>query len=155
MSQDSAKSDESQTSATHACIPETSSCPIDIRPHQSSTKVQPWSGQTSAFGSAPPKRFSASRSSTFSSPSNLSISVGKSFTTWDDPTRCAFISDTDLCSSDEDGLENAPLEPKPQLPVMPLLKIEKGDLSRQAHRIKQRRVAKKTLPKIKESSEEK
>lgn len=158
MSQDTAKSNESQTSATQACIPETSSCPIDIRPRQSLTKVQPWFGQTSVFGSAPPKQFSASRSRIFSTPNDLSRSVGKSFTTWDDPTRCAFIRDTDLHSSNENGvtiLENAPLEPKPQSPVMSLLKIEKGDLSRQAHRVKQMRAAKKTLSKIKESSEEK
>ncbi|KAF2804446.1 uncharacterized protein BDZ99DRAFT_481259 [Mytilinidion resinicola] len=149
MSQDTAEPNQLQASVPQACIPETSSCPIDIRPSESSTGVQPSSGQALAFSSAPPKQFAVPSSCILSKPSS-------SFTTWDDSTRCDFISDADLSFNGKKGpiLEEAPSPPKPQLPVMPLLKREKVDRSRQAHRILHSRVAKKALPEISENSKE-
>ncbi|KAF2801443.1 uncharacterized protein BDZ99DRAFT_469637 [Mytilinidion resinicola] len=108
MPQDAAKPNQFQASVPQACIPKTSSCPIDIRPSESSTRAQPSSGQTSAFGSAPPKQFAVSRSCIVSKPSS-------SFTTWDNPICCGFISDEDLGSNDEEApiLEEASSPPKP------------------------------------------
>lgn len=155
MSRNSAQLSQSRESFAQVISPETPSHPIDISKDESPAKVQPCSGQTSKFGSAPPKASSGS-TNTRSSWSSPVMTSGKSFSTWKSEP-CYSFSDADLGLSDElPILEKAPLPPKPQALLVPLLKARKTeDRSRQVHCRRQMRVAAKRPPKIEENLEDK
>jgi hypothetical protein len=129
------------------------SSPVEI-PSPRVSKETTWHSKTLLFGSAPPKALTRSEGCT-----NTSLSTSTSFTSWDDPRRGSAISDVDLylgksVTDIEPILKDAPAEPGPQLPVMPLLeKRSKGNVSRQRHLNMQHKLARTVLPQVSEDME--